>query len=301
MNWLEDFFKTAATGPASLQGGAATSITPPMNPVQQIAAQRQSVAQETGTPQGNPEVAQAQMQAQQAEQQAQMQSQQAQQDAAAQVQQLQQQMSQEQMKSQQQLAEQANKAHAENEQLKAEIRTEKAKTELASVEAAKSVAMAELHAKGKEIDTNHQVTQSKLDQQQASVQAAPELAGLAQRVSEIGTGATAPTESKKAPVKKANTVYSVPPPAPPPPPQAGAGWGQAMQGYTNPGGKILTPATYRPSFGKIPDAIISSLLPSFYGQPPWAKFFGNGPSEPSGFDPRQLAAGVGQDLARSFL
>lgn len=313
MSWLTEFFKAAAVaGPASLSGGAATSITPPMNPVQQIAAQRGAVQSDASGDQT------ALMEAQQAtaaaEQNAQAQAAQVEQQAAQQVGQLQQQLSEQSIKSQQEIAAAANKAHSESEQMKAQLNTEKAKAELAKVEAAKSTAMAELNAKGKEVETNRQVTEHQLGTQQAQAQAAPQMAGLEQRVNALGSGEPPAKPKPKADIKKkanqpavqatpgeaASGIYHTPRQPVPAAPQNGAGWAQSMQGFTNPGGKLYSAATYRPSFGAFGDSIVGGLLPAIYGQPDWSKFFSRGQA-PAAYDPRQLAIGVGQDLARSFI
>jgi hypothetical protein len=321
MNWLEQLLKTAgAAPPASLMGGGATALSPPLNPVQQIAAQRGAVQSDAAGDQTA--LMEAQQAAATAQQEAQAQKTQVEQQAAQQVTQLQQQLAEQQMKAQQEMAAAANKAHADQEQMKAQVNTEKAKAELAKVEAAKSTALAEINAKGKEVDTNRQVAEQQLAAQQAQVDTAPQMAQLGARVEALGQPEpkTKPKSTKQAfqwpwsapeaPKPPAGSVVPssremmhgtvrVPPVAPPAPPQDGAGWGQAMQYAGNPGRSIYTPASYRPSFGTLGDQVVSAVLPSVYGQPEWSRFFANAP-DPQGFDPTRLAQGVGQDIARSF-
>ena len=132
------FVKSAAAKlPASVTGAAAGGYTPALNPVQLQQQQQQAVAQQSPTPQGNPEVLAAQEQASKVMTQAQAQLAQTQQQAQQAVQQAQQQSAQ----AQQQAAQQQSGV---TDRLSRQLEAAKAQVEDAKAEAAKARGEAEI-------------------------------------------------------------------------------------------------------------------------------------------------------------
>lgn len=299
-NWLLEFLKSGAAGPASLSGAPPAgpgNITPGLNPVQQIQQQRLAAAAQPSTPAGNPEVMKAEQAAAAAAQQAEQAQAQVQQEAEAKMQQMQAQLAQQQQKMQQESAQQQQQAHAELQAAKAEIAKSKAEADLAKIEAAKHTALSEIQAADEKHKANVSTSEAarQAEVAKSEVDSVKNEAAKAQQVSATGVdgqmavlshrlntlGGPAPTK------KKANTIqnmqYGIP---------------KAESG--KPGG-ILQTATYRPSFGGIGNKIADMAMPMVMGQPDWHKFFQRmQPTPVQGFDPATMAQNYGVDIARNL-